>query len=219
MHISVISLFPEMFSALGCSVSGRALEKKVWRLDLVSLRDFGVGKRKNVDRSCYGGGPGMLLRPDVVHEAVIHAYALSSYTPRLVYLSPRGTPVKQKDVEAYASSPYLILLCGRYEGVDERVLQFWNFEQKRIGDFVVSGGELPASMLIDGCVRCLEGTLGNPDSLIYESFQEDRLEHAQYTYPALWMGRKVPDVLRSGHHKNIEVWKKNNSLPVTHSPI
>ena len=162
MHIAVISLFPEIFSTLRVSVLGRALNKGLWHLDLIALRDFGVGKRKNVDHSCYGGGAGMVLRPDVIHEAVFHACTLNSHTPKLVYLSPRGTPVHQKDVEAYAACPYLIILCGRYEGVDERVLEFWNFEQKRIGDFVVSGGELPASMLIDGCVRCLPGTLGKP---------------------------------------------------------
>ncbi|ETZ06853.1 tRNA (guanine-N(1)-)-methyltransferase [Holospora obtusa F1] len=213
MHISVITLFPEMFSSLNTSVLGRALKKNLWRLDLINLRDFGIGKRKNVDRACYGGGPGMILRPDVVHEAVTYAYGLNKNKPHLVYLSPRGSPVHQKDVQAYSYLPYLVILCGRYEGVDERVLEFWNFQQKCIGTFVVSGGEIPAMMLIDGCVRCVPGVLGNSESLINESFQENTLEHPQYTYPALWMGRAVPEVLRSGHHKNIKIWKKTHVLP------
>ncbi|ETZ04656.1 MULTISPECIES: tRNA (guanosine(37)-N1)-methyltransferase TrmD [Holospora] len=213
MHISVITLFPEMFSSLKVSILGRALKENLWRLDLIELREFGVGKHKSVDRSCYGGGAGMLLRADVVHEAVLYAHSLDVHTPQLVYLSPRGATMRQTDIEGYVSCPYLIILCGRYEGVDERVLEFWNFQQKCIGNFVVSGGELPAMMFIDGCVRCLPGVLGNSESLVYESFQNNALEHPQYTYPELWMGRKVPEVLRSGHHQKIKAWKEENSLP------
>lgn len=214
MHISVVTLFPEIFSALHTSIPGRALEQGLWKLGLVSLRDFGTGNRQNVDAPCYGGGAGMLLRPDVVHEAVTSACTLNPSVPKFVYLSARGTPLQQRDLHEYASCPYLILLCGRYEGVDERVLEFWNFEQKSIGNFIVSGGELPALMFIDGCVRCIPGVLGNEASLIHESFQNDQLEHPQYTRPEHWMGRSVPSVLLSGHHEQIRRWKIQNSTPI-----
>ena len=214
MHVSVITLFPEMFSPLRFSIPGRALEKGLWKLDLVGLRDFGIGPRKNVDAPCYSGGPGMLLRPDVVHDAVLHACTLSVKKPRFIYLSGRGTPVTQKELHMYAQDPYLNVLSGRYEGVDERVLEHWEFEQKRIGDFIVSGGEFPALMLIDGCVRCIPEALGNKDSLTQDSFQNGYLEHPQYTRPECWMGHEVPLVLRSGHHAHIKAWKEDNSFPL-----
>ena len=214
MHVSVITLFPEMFSPLRLSIPGRALDKGLWKLDLVALRDFGIGPRKNVDAPCYSGGPGMLLRPDVVHNAVLHACTLSAHKPRFIYVSGRGTPVTQKDLHTYAQEPYIIILSGRYEGVDERVLEHWSFEQKRIGDFIVSGGEFPALMLIDGCVRCIPNALGNHDSLTQDSFQNGCLEHPQYTRPESWMGLEVPEVLRSGHHAKINAWKVKNSLPL-----
>lgn len=215
-HGVVLTLFPELFPGpLGVSLVGKALEQNRWKLTLVPLRDYGIGPHATVDEPCYGGGPGMVFRPDVVHLA-LQACTLGLNNPRFLYLSPRGFPLAQEHLVQWAQEKReLVLLCGRYEGVDERVLAHWQFEEVSIGDFLLCGGELPVMTLLEGLVRLLPGVVGNPASLISESFHEPLLEHPQYTRPRLWEGLPVPEVLLSGHHQKIVQWKRDQSCRIT----
>jgi tRNA (guanine37-N1)-methyltransferase len=227
-NVSIVTLFPEMFpGALSHSIPGRALEKNIWNLNVIDMREFGLGKHKTVDDTCFGGGAGMLIRPDVVHNALLKALTFHVSSPRIVYLSPKGTPLKQSMVKDIANSSGMVLLCGRYEGVDQRVLDFWAqhhaLEEISMGDYVLSGGELPAMTLVDACVRLLPGALGKEESFQNESFEMDLLEFPQYTKPKIWsvshMGKEtnmdVPDILFSGHHKNIDVWRYEKAFELT----
>jgi tRNA (guanine37-N1)-methyltransferase len=207
MHITILTLFPDFFQPLFLSLVGKALEKGLWSLEVVSLRDYGIGQRKTVDAPCYGGGAGMLLRPDVIHHALDDKIGKIDPKPLCLYLSAKGTAVQQQHLEQWSAQQHLVLLCGRYEGVDQRVLDFWNFQEVSIGEFVVCGGEAPALMLIEGCIRWIPGVLGNTESLICESFRDGLLEHPHYTRPCNWMGIQVPDVLISGHHQKINQWR------------
>ena len=209
----VLTLFPEMFPGpLGCSLAGRALEDGLWALETVDIRDYATDRHKSVDDTPFGGGPGMVMRADVVDAAI--ADAAPADTP-LVYLTPRGEPLSQKRVAALADGPGVTLICGRYEGIDQRVLDARDVIEISLGDFVLSGGEPAALALIDACVRLLPGVMGEQASLDEESFNRGLLEYPHYTRPADWCGRKVPDVLLSGHHENICAWRTEQAEMIT----
>jgi tRNA (guanine37-N1)-methyltransferase len=214
---TVVTLFPEMFPGpLGHSLSGQALEAGLWSLDCIALRDFGEGRHRQVDDTPAGGGAGMVMRADVVAAAVDHALKTQSNSdlPRL-YLSPRGTPLTQHAAKDLAAGPGVLLLAGRFEGVDERVLEARDFREVSIGDYVLSGGELAAMVLIDACVRLVPGVIGADESLKHESFEGGLLEYPQYTRPRDWEGRPIPDVLLSGDHGRIARWRDAQARKLT----
>ena len=217
LEITVLTIFPELFPGpLGHSLIGRALERGMWRLRVVSLRDYATDRHHSVDDSAFGGGAGMVMRPDVI-DAALRSVTSGLIAPRLIYLTPRGTVAQQPTLETWAQERRpLVFLCGRFEGVDQRVLDLWDFEEMSLGDFVVCGGELPLMVLIEGCVRLLDGVLGNPDSLLEESFSRNSLlEYPHYTHPRHWEGHSVPDVLLSGHHKKIAAWRTAQAKEIT----
>ena len=208
----VLTLFPEVFpGVLGASLTGRALAEGLWRLEPIDLRRFGVGRHRNVDDTPAGGGAGMVMRADVVGAALAEA-ALGTPQDRarwpVVYLSPRGQPLNQALVRRYAACEGITLICGRFEGVDERVLERFDVEEVSLGDFVLTGGEIAAQALIDATVRLIPRVLGNEASAEEESFSRGLLEFPQYTRPAEWEGREIPEVLLSGHHANIADWRQ-----------
>ncbi|HUK09826.1 MAG TPA: tRNA (guanosine(37)-N1)-methyltransferase TrmD [Stellaceae bacterium] len=207
----VLTLFPEMFPGpLGHSLAGSALAAGVWRLETVDIRTFASDKHRSVDDAPFGGGPGMVMRPDVLDRAL----AAAGSNPG-IYLSPRGQRVTQALVKGLAAGPGLTLLCGRYEGVDERVIEARGLEELSLGDFVLSGGEPAALALIDACVRLLPGVVGDQTTLAEESFEQGLLEYPHYTRPQLWEGRAVPEVLLSGHHDRIRQWRQEQREKAT----
>jgi tRNA (guanine37-N1)-methyltransferase len=209
---SVLTLFPEMFPGpLAQSLAGRALQSGVWQLQTVNIRDFATDRHRSVDDTPFGGGAGMVLRPDIVDAA------LSSVVDNrpLIFLTPRGRPLTQQVARRYAAAPGVILLCGRYEGVDQRVIEARAMEEVSIGDYVLSGGELPALTLLDASVRLLRGVMGAEDSATEESFSDQLLEYPHYTRPADWQGRRVPEVLLSGHHAAIAAWRREAAEQIT----
>ncbi len=208
----VITLFPEAFpGVLGLSLTGRALAEGLWNLRTTDLRPFGIGKHRNVDDTPAGGGAGMVIRPDVMDAALREA------GPGLpvIYLSPRGKPFTQERARQLANGPGMTLICGRFEGVDQRVLDAHDVEEISIGDYVLTGGELAAQVLIDATVRLIPRVLGNQESLAEESFSDGLLEHPQYTKPALWEGRAIPEVLLSGNHAAIATWRRDMAERLT----
>ncbi|PYD47662.1 tRNA (guanosine(37)-N1)-methyltransferase TrmD [Novacetimonas pomaceti] len=202
---TALTLFPEMFpGSLGCSLAGRALREGIWSMETQDLRNHGVGRHRNIDDTPFGGGAGMVMRPDVVSAA------LEDVDPAgrpVIYPTPRGRTLTQSDVRRYASGPGVVVLCGRYEGVDERVLEARDIEQVSIGDYILSGGEVAALVLLDACVRLLPGVMGSDSSATEESFSGGLLEYPHYTRPARWEGHDVPDVLLSGDHGAIARWR------------
>ena len=209
-NASVYTLFPAMFPGpLGQSLAGRA-EGDVWRLDVHDIRDAATDRHRTVDDTPYGGGAGMVMRADVLDRAL----GAGDGRP-LIYLSPRGTPLTQARVRTLAAGPGVRLVCGRYEGVDQRVLDARAMEEISVGDYVLSGGELPALVLIDACVRLLPGVMGAALSATEESFSGSLLEYPHYTRPAMWDGRAVPVVLLSGHHAAIDAWRRDQALALT----
>ncbi|MGD9804949.1 MAG: tRNA (guanosine(37)-N1)-methyltransferase TrmD [Hyphomicrobiaceae bacterium] len=212
---TVLTIFPEMFPGpLGVSLTGQALAAGTWRLDCVNLREFGLGRHRQVDDTPAGGGAGMVMRPDVLGPA-IDAALVSAPNLARIYLSPRGAPLTQARVRALASGPGVLLLAGRFEGVDQRVIEGRDLEEISIGDYVLSGGELPAMVLMDACVRLLPGVLGGQASLTEESFESGLLEYPQFTKPRAWEGRAIPDVLLSGDHKRIDEWRRREAERLT----
>lgn len=209
----VLTLFPEMFPGpLDHSIAGRALEDGVWALETVDFRDFASDKHRTVDDAPFGGGPSMVLRPDVVDAAL---QATNGTRGPVIYLSPKGRLLDQARVREIAQASAVTLLCGRYEGVDERVIEARGLEEVSLGDFVLSGGEPAAIALIDACVRLLPGVLGNEESLVDESFARGLLEYPHYTRPQDWRGRKVPETLLSGHHEKIRAWRLAEAEKIT----
>ncbi|MDO5612012.1 MAG: tRNA (guanosine(37)-N1)-methyltransferase TrmD [Paracoccus sp. (in: a-proteobacteria)] len=209
---NVITLFPEAFPGiLGLSLTGRALAEGLWNLRTIPLREHGIGRHRNVDDTPAGGGAGMVIRPDVM------AAALDQADPALpvIYLSPRGAPFTQARARDLAMGPGMTLICGRFEGVDQRVLDARNVQEISIGDYVLTGGELAAQVLIDATVRLIPRVLGNQASLAEESFSEGLLEHPQFTKPAEWQGRAIPDVLLSGNHAAIASWRAQQAERLT----
>ena len=209
---TVFTIFPEMFPGpLGHSLAGKALRDGVWRLETVDIRDFARDKHRSVDDGTFGGGPGMVMRPDIVAAAID---GTSAPGPS-IYLSPRGRPLDQARVRELAAGPGVRLLCGRFEGVDERVIEAEGLEEVCLGDVVLSGGEPAAIMLIDACVRLLPGVVGDAAALDEESFARGLLEYPQYTRPQNWQGRAVPEVLLSGHHEQIRRWRQAQAEAAT----
>jgi tRNA (guanine37-N1)-methyltransferase len=213
---SVVTLFPELFPGpLAASLAGDALKRGLWSLDTVALRDFGIGRHRQVDDTPAGGGAGMVLRADVVAAALDAACALIPANAPTIYLSPRGEPLTQALVRELAAAPGVILLAGRFEGLDQRVIDERGLREVSIGDYVLSGGELAAMVLIDAVVRLLPGVVGKAASLADESFEAGLLEYPHYTRPREWKGRAVPDVLVSGDHKRIAEWRRAEAERLT----
>ena len=212
----VLTIFPEMFPGpLAYSLAGKALESGIWSLETVDIRAFARDKHRSVDDTPFGGGPGMVMRPDVVDAAIAAALADRPEAGPVIYLSPRGRLLTQRVVRELAARPAITLLCGRYEGVDERVLEARGADEISLGDFILSGGEPAAIALIDAVVRLLPGVVGAPAGLDDESFERGLLEYPHYTRPAEWQGRKVPEVLISGHHERIAAWRLRQSEEAT----
>lgn len=204
----VLTLYPDMFPGpLGQSLAGRGLTDNIWQLATIDIREFATDKHRSVDDTPAGGGPGMVMRADVVGNAIDRARREAPDLP-LVYLSPRGHPLSQRRVRQLVAGPGVILLAGRFEGIDQRVLEAKGVEEVSLGDFVLSGGEIAAMALIDACVRLLPGIVGDAESLDQESFENGLLEYPHYTRPREWEGRKIPDVLLSGDHGRIDAWRK-----------
>lgn len=215
----IVTLFPQAFpGVLGQSLTGRALDQGLWGLETIDLRPFGIGKHKNVDDTPAGGGAGMVLRADVVHAALRQA-AMGTPPSRkdwpVVYLSPRGKRFDQATARRWSQAEGLTMLCGRFEGVDQRVLDYHRVEEVSLGDFVLTGGEIAAQAMIDATVRLIPGVLGNEASTEEESHSNGLLEHPQYTRPAVWEGREIPEVLMSGHHGRIAEWRRQKSEDLT----
>ncbi|SMX39250.1 tRNA (guanosine(37)-N1)-methyltransferase TrmD [Maliponia aquimaris] len=212
----VITLFPEAFpGTLGLSLTGKALQDGLWQLESIPLRKFGEGKHRNVDDTPAGGGAGMVLRADVMGAAIDHARRLQHTAAPLIYLSPRGRPLTQGMARDLATRPGVTLICGRFEGLDQRVIDHHGIAEVSIGDYVLSGGEIAAQVLLDSVVRLLPGVLGNAVSTEEESFSEGLLEHPQYTRPAEWQGRPIPEVLLSGNHGAIAKWRRAQAEALT----
>ncbi|MEI9410943.1 tRNA (guanosine(37)-N1)-methyltransferase TrmD [Mesorhizobium salmacidum] len=212
---SVLTLYPEMFpGALGVSLAGRALEAGTWSLDAIQIRDFAIDKHRTVDDTPAGGGAGMVMRADVLARAVDHASPPGDSRPRLL-MSPRGKPLTQTRVRELAAGPGALILCGRFEGVDQRVIDARGLEEVSIGDFILSGGEPAALVLLDAVVRLLPGVMGNAVSGEEESFENGLLEHPHYTRPQEFEGREIPEVLISGNHKKIAAWRREQSERLT----
>lgn len=220
INFKILTLFPELFPGpLAASITGVALEKKIWSLEAINIRDFAKDERKTVDDTPYGGGAGMVLKADILADAIEKNLQSES---KIFYLSPRGKTLTQKKARELAQEKEIILLCGRYEGVDQRVLDEFAIEEISIGDYVLSGGELAAFVVIDAILRNVEGVLGADESLAEESFgskenleYENLLEYPHFTRPAKWRGREVPQVLTSGHHKKINEWRKEKAIEIT----
>jgi tRNA (guanine37-N1)-methyltransferase len=209
---TVLTLFPEMFPGpLGQSLAGRALERGIWSLDAQDIRAHATDRHRTVDDTPFGGGAGMVMRPDVL-DAALHAAADGR---PMLYLTPRGRPLAQATVRRLASGPGVVLLCGRYEGIDQRVIDARGLEEVSIGDYVLSGGEPAALVLLDACVRLLPGVMGAAASAEEESFSAGLLEYPHYTRPADWQGRRVPDVLLSGHHGEVAAWRRREAERIT----
>ena len=220
-NAKIITAYPEMFpGVLNYSIIGKALKAKIWSIETINLHHFGYDERNSIDDSPFGGGPGMVIRPDVIEKAVFSIVDNSQARLPLLYMSPSGKQLKQADFEEFSKKSGVIILCGRFEGVDERVIDSLGFNKVSIGDYVLTGGEVAAQVLVEGCVRLLPGVLGKSESVSEESFSENLLEYPQYTRPQVWIDKNekkhyVPDILTSGHHKKIKEWRKNKSIEIT----
>lgn len=218
MKFKILTIFPELFpGALSFSITGAALQKNLWSLQALDIRDYAKDKHKTVDDTPYGGGAGMLLKADVIGDAIE-----ANKTKKIIYLSPRGKLFNQKMAQELSKEKEIMILCGRYEGVDQRVLDEYEIEEISIGDYVLSGGEIAAYVFIDAILRNIDGVLGADESLNEESFGAKNndefanlLEYPHYTRPQVWKGREVPEVLRNGHHKKIQEWRKEQAIAIT----
>ncbi len=212
---TILTIFPDLFPGpLGTSLAGKALAAGLWALEAVDIRAHAADRHRSVDDTPAGGGPGMVMRADVVARAVDAAAPPGDPRPRLI-MSPRGVPLTQARVAALAQGPGAVVLCGRFEGVDQRVIEGRNFEEVSVGDYVLSGGEIAAFALIDACVRLLPGVMGKEASAAEESFAQGLLEYPQYTRPQLWEGRPIPDVLTSGDHAKVAAWRRAEAERLT----
>ena len=200
---------------LSYSLLGKALEKKIWELNIYNLRDFGDGKHKTVDDKPFGGGAGMIIKPDILGNAIEETLIKNHARQSLVYLSPKGRPFKQIDAKNFSQSSGVSILCGHFEGIDQRVLDIYEIEEISMGDYILSGGEVASFTFLDSILRLLPGVLGNEASIEDESFSDDLLEYPQYTKPQEYKNIKVPDVLLSGNHEEIEKWRKEKSIEIT----
>lgn len=208
LNVTVLTVFPELFPGfLGYSLTGKALEEQKWQLQAVNIRDYAFDRHKSVDDTPCGGGAGMIMRPDVLGRAIEANHTRG----RIIYMSPRGRPLTQKLVHELSREEELTIVCGRFEGIDERVIEAYNVEEISIGDYILTGGEQAAQIMLDAVVRLLPGVLGNEASLEDESFENFLLEYPQYTRPTEWEGRSVPEVLLSGHHRKIADWRREQA--------
>ena len=208
LKVKVLTVFPEIFPGfLGYSLTGKALEEKKWQLSAVNIRDYAFDKHKSVDDTPCGGGAGMIMRPDVLGRAIEDNHT----NGRIIYMSPKGKPLTQKKVHELSQEEELTIICGRFEGIDERVIEAYNIEEISIGDYILTGGEQAAQIMLDAIVRLLPGVLGNEESLADESFENYLLEYPQYTRPIEWQGRVVPEILLSGHHQKIDEWRQQQA--------
>lgn len=213
-NINIITLFPEMFpGTLGHSIAGRAGEKNIWNMNIVNMRDFGIDSHQSVDDSPYGGGAGMVIRPDVISDAIESIDSDSRGS--IIYFSPRGKLLNQKLVRKFSKLENITLVCGRYEGIDQRVIDAYEMQEISIGDYILSGGEVAAQVFIDSCVRLLDNVVNKEESINNESFEIGLLEYPLYTRPEIWNGIKVPEVLLSGHHQNIIDWRLEQAIEIT----
>ena len=211
MKFDILTLFPEMFDGINKSIIGKAIEKDLIDINLINIRDFSKDKHKKVDDTPYGGGAGMVLKPDVVYDAY---QSIKSNNAKVIYLSPKGKTLNQEKVKELAQENHIILLCGHYEGIDQRVIDEIVDEEISIGDYVLTGGEIPAMVLIDTVSRYVDGVI-TKESVYEESFSNGLLEYPQYTRPEIFLDKKVPEVLLSGHHQNIRKWREEESLKIT----
>lgn len=212
LNVQVLTVFPELFPGfLGYSLTGKALNDGIWSIKSINIRDYAFDKHGSVDDTPCGGGAGMIMRPDVLGAAIKANY----HGGKLIYMSPRGTPLTQQKVHELSKEENLTIICARFEGVDQRVLDAYDVEEISIGDYILTGGEQAAQIMLDAIIRLLPDVLGNKDSLSDESFENYLLEYPQYTRPAVWNNMEVPEVLMSGHHKNIEQWRKQKAIEVT----
>jgi tRNA (guanine37-N1)-methyltransferase len=212
---SVLTIFPEMFpGSLGLSLAGKALASKVWSLDVVDIRDHALDKHRTVDDTPAGGGPGMVMKADVLARALATASPPDDTRPRL-YMTPRGMPLTQARVKTLSRGPGAVILCGRFEGVDERIIEARNFSEISIGDYVLSGGEPAALALLDACVRLIPGVMGKEASGAEESFSDGLLEYPQFTKPPVWEGHAIPEVLLSGDHAKVVAWRRAEAERLT----
>jgi tRNA (guanine37-N1)-methyltransferase len=211
MHFTLFTLFPEMFPAyLGYSLAGDALKTGKWGYNTVNLREFGLGRHRQVDDAPYGGGAGLVMRPDVLGPALD-----SAPCPKIIYMSPRGKQLTQAKVQELSQIPKIGILCGRFEGIDERIIEHYGIEEISAGDYILSGGEPAALLLMDAVIRVLPDVLGNAQTHDEESFADGLLEYPHYTRPAEWNGKKVPEVLTSGNHGEVAKWRKKMQLEIT----
>ena len=221
INVKILTGYPEMFpGGLAHSLMGKALKENIFKLETINLHDFGIDNRKSVDDEPFGGGPGMILRPDVVEKALLSVSNNINTKSTKIYLTPSGSLLSQKKLGILAKLDEIIILCGRFEGVDQRAIDVLGFEEVSIGDYVLAGGEIAAQVLLEGCIRLIPGVLGHPKSLLEESFSNNLLEYPHYTRPKSWedsLGKKhdVPEVLTSGHHGNIKTWRHNKSVEKT----
>ena len=208
LNVTVLTVFPVLFPGfLGYSLTGKALEEQKWQLQAVNIRDYAFDRHKSVDDTPCGGGAGMIMRPDVLGRAIEANHTRG----RIIYMSPKGRPLTQKLVHELSREEELTIVCGRFEGIDERVIEAYNVEEISIGDYILTGGEQAAQIMLDAVVRLLPGVLGNEASLEDESFENFLLEYPQYTRPTEWEGRSVPEVLLSGHHRKIADWRREQA--------
>ena len=212
LNVKILTIFPEIFPGfLGTSLTGRALKDGIWSMEAVNIRDYAFDKHGSVDDTPCGGGAGMIMRPDVLGNAIDHNYSGG----KIIYMSPRGQALTQQKVHELSKEDNLTIICGRFEGIDERVLEEYNIEEISIGDYILTGGEQAAMIMLDAVVRLLPNVLGNAASTENESFENGLLEYPQYTRPIEWKNRKVPEVLLSGHHENVAKWQKEKALQIT----
>jgi len=221
LQVKILTAYPSMFpGTLGYSIIGKALIEKKWSLDVINLHNFGFDERKSIDDEPFGGGPGMVIRPDIVEKALLSINISKDVRRKLIYLTPSGKPLNQSNLAEFSQFNQLIILCGRFEGIDQRAINVLNFMEISIGDYVLAGGEIAAQVLVEGCIRLLPGVLGQPESLLEESFSNNLLEYPQYTRPKVWKDtqnkdHEVPKVLISGHHEKIKKWRTEKSIERT----
>jgi len=221
LDVKILTAYPNMFpGTLNHSLIGSALKEKKWMLEVINLHNFGYDNNKNIDDEPFGGGPGMIIRADVVEKALLSIEYPNHIKRKLIYLTPSGKPLKQANLLEFSRFDQLIILCGRFEGVDQRAINVLDFSEISIGDYILMGGETAAQVLVEGCIRLLPGVLGQPKSLLEESFANDLLEYPHYTRPKVWKdtnnnNHEIPEVLISGHHEKIKEWRLKKSIERT----
>ncbi len=221
LDVKILTAYPNMFpGTLNHSLIGSALKEKKWTLEIINLHNFGYDNTKSIDDEPFGGGPGMIIRADVVEKALLSIEYTNNIKRKLIYLTPSGKPLKQANLLEFSRFDQLIILCGRFEGVDQRAINVLDFLEISIGDYILMGGETAAQVLVEGCIRLLPGVLGQPESLLEESFSNDLLEYPHYTRPKVWRdtnnnNHEIPEVLISGHHEKIKEWRLKKSIERT----